>query len=41
MKTFGPSGLKSFDLPLKNRALVLQAEMELKTNKQCQNRQKL
>jgi hypothetical protein len=39
MKTFGPSGLKSFDLPLKNRALVLQAEMELKTNKQTMPKQ--
>lgn len=33
MKTFGPAGLKSFDLPLKNRALILEAEVEIKANK--------
>lgn len=33
MKTFGPAGLKSFDLPLKNRALILEAEMGMKANK--------
>ena len=33
MKTFGPAGLKSFDLPLKNRALFFEAEMEIKANK--------
>lgn len=33
MKTFGPAGLKSFDLPLKNRTLIYEAEMEIKENK--------
>ena len=33
MKTFGPAGLKSFDLPLQNRALILEAEMGMKANK--------
>jgi hypothetical protein len=33
MKTFGPAGLKSFDLPLKNRALILEAKMGMKANK--------
>ena len=33
MKTFGPAGLKSFDLTLKNRAPILEAEMEIKANK--------
>ena len=33
MKTFGPAGLKSFDLTLKNRAPILEAEMEVKANK--------
>ena len=33
MKTFGPAGLKTFDLPLKNRDLILEAKVETKANK--------
>ena len=33
MKTFGQGDLKSFDLPLKNRTLILEAEMKIKPNR--------
>ena len=32
MKTFGPGNSKKFDLPLKNRALILEAEKEIPVN---------
>ena len=32
MRTFGPGNSKKFDLPLKNRALILEAEKEIPVN---------